>query len=199
MIPESAYLDLMKYKQSVVFCDSVSGADRYLANITLTRRPSARELKFSTKADKYLSRLSDKASNSKKDDNNPVPPSQVERQLYRITLDYRDLNRATLNDTTISLPTLQSIESNFEGSIVTTLDLFNCFYSIELDEESKQYFNFFMQNEIWTHNVLAQGWSGSPKISRDAVDQTFSVKMLTKFLALKKIKDFPFTHYGQFW
>ena len=94
----------------------------------------------------------------------------AERQLYRITVEYRNLNRATLNDTT----------------------------SIELDKESKQYFNFFMQNEIWTNNVLAQSWSGSPKISRDAIEETFSVKMLNKFLILKKIKDFPFTHYGQF-
>ena len=74
----------------------------------------------------------------------------------------------------------------------------NNLYRIKLDEESKQYFNFFMQNEIWTHIVLAQGWSGSPKVSRDAIDETFSVKMLTKFLILKKIKDLPFTHYGQF-
>ena len=35
-------------------------------------------------------------------------------------------------------------------------------------------------------------------VSRDAIDKTFSVKMLTKFLILKKIKDFPFTYYGQF-
>ena len=159
----------MKYKESGVFCDSRSGADKCLANITLTQRPSAHELKFSTKDDKYLSRLSDKASNSKKDNNNPAS-SQAERQLYRINVDYRNLNRATLNDTT----------------------------SIELDKESKQYFNFFMQNEIWTNNVLAQSWSGSPKISRDAIEETFSVKMLNKFLILKKIKDFPFTHYGQF-
>ena len=133
----------MKYKDSGVFCDSKSGADKYLANITLTWRMSARALKSSTKADKYLSLLSDKSSNSKKNDKNPAS-SQVERQLYRITLDYRNLNRATLNDTTISLPMLQSIESNFEGSIVTTLDLSNCFYSIELDEESKQYFGPIM-------------------------------------------------------
>ena len=55
-----------------------------------------------------------------------------------------------------------------------------------------------MQNKIWTHEVLAQGWSGSLKVSRDEIDETFSVKMLTKFLFLKKIEDFPFTHYGQF-
>ena len=85
LIPESAYLDLMKYKDSGVFCDSKSGADKYIANITLTQRPSARELKFSTQADKYLSRLSDK-SNSKKDDKNPAS-DQTERQLNCITLD----------------------------------------------------------------------------------------------------------------
>ena len=121
MIPESAYLDLMKYKNSGVFCDSKSGADKYLANITLTRRPSARELKLSTKADKYLSELSNKSdsknadkkkANKKKDDKKPEA-DQKQGQLFRITLDYRNLNRAMLNDTTISLPTLQSIESHF--------------------------------------------------------------------------------------
>ena len=60
LIPESAYLDLMKYKNAGVFCDSPGGADKYLANITLTRRPSARKLKYSTKQDKYLSQIKDK-------------------------------------------------------------------------------------------------------------------------------------------
>ena len=90
---------------------------------------------------------------------------------------HRSLNWATLNDTTISLLTLQSIESNFEGSLVSTLDLSNCFYSIQLDESSKMYFNFFMIYVIWSHEVLSQGWSGSPKVSRDAIDETFSVKI----------------------
>ena len=179
----------MKYKNAGVFCDSPGGADKYLANITLTRRPSARKVKYSTKADKYLLQLSSKSSSNEAD---KKPEQEIkERQLLRITLDYRNLNHATLNNTTISLPTLQSIESNFEGSLVSTLDLSNCFYSIQLDEASKLYFNFFMMNEIWSHKVFTQGWSGSPKVSRDAIDETFSMKVLRRFLMLKnKTKSF---------
>ena len=92
----------MKYKNAGVFCDSPGGADKYLVNITLTH-PSARELKFSTKVDKYLSWLLRKSS-SNEAEKKPEQEAK-ERQLFRLTLDYRNLNRATLNDTTISLPT----------------------------------------------------------------------------------------------
>ena len=54
LIPKSAYLYLMKYKNACVFCGSLGAADKYLANNTLTRRPSACELKHSMKADKYI-------------------------------------------------------------------------------------------------------------------------------------------------
>jgi hypothetical protein len=36
--------------------------------------------------------------------------STPERVLFRMTLDYRNLNKQTTNDVTITLPTLQSVE-----------------------------------------------------------------------------------------
>ena len=46
---------------------------------------------------------------------------------------------------------MQSIESNFEGSLVTTLDLSNSFYSIELAavyDLDQQYSDFIMKNSV---------------------------------------------------
>ena len=54
ILPPSAMLDLNAYKKSNVFIDSIGGSDRYCSNITLTKRPTAKESKFTTKADKNL-------------------------------------------------------------------------------------------------------------------------------------------------
>ena len=90
-------------------------------------------------------------------------------------MDYSNLNRATLNDTTISL-------------LVSTLDLSNCFHSIELDEARFGLMRFRLKDG-----------RAVPKSAGKQIVETFSVKVLTKFLILKnKTKDFPFTHFGQF-
>jgi hypothetical protein len=134
--------------------DADLGTDKFCANITLTRRPSAKELKLDTKADKNLDRtlrkqkskfenVSDHSDGvqsrqpgtkiSKKQTSTTGVNSNLsgktkskaavaaqldveitpERVLFRMTLDYRSLNRKTTNDVTITLPTLQSIEQKF--------------------------------------------------------------------------------------
>ena len=158
ILPPSAMLDLNAYKESNVFIDSIGGSDCYCANITLTKRPTAKESKFATKADKNLEKTRPKTT--------PDASVTEEWQLYRLTIDLCLCNKATQNDVTICLPTLQSIESSFEGCHVSTLDLSNQFYSVELDEASRKYFNFYVVDSVWTHKMLPQGWSASPAIAR---------------------------------
>ena len=53
-LPATAKQDLNRYFHSGVFAASPGGIERYVCNITLTRRPSQKESKFATKADKNI-------------------------------------------------------------------------------------------------------------------------------------------------
>ena len=74
-----------------------------------------------------------------------------------MTLDFRLLNLVTLNEKTAQLPSIQSIEAIFVNANVTTIDLSNCYPSIEIAESSRNYFNFFVEDQVWRHARPAQG------------------------------------------
>ena len=155
--------NLLKYKQSGLFNDSTGLADKYCANITLVLRNQTKEIKRATKADKYVMKKS--PSKVTVVETRPLEPEPKEgekpRSLYRMTIDFRNLNKATKNEKTCQLPSVLSIENSFHDSYVTTLDLSNCYPSILLHKDSQNYFNFYMENEIFNHARLPQGWSGS--------------------------------------
>jgi hypothetical protein len=64
-----------------------------------------------------------------------------------------------------------------------------------------QYFNFFVENDIWTHAVLPMGWCASPRFARMAMDMTFTDDVLKQFLEQANISplDFPFKSYANFY
>ena len=202
VLPSSCKQDLYKYKDAGLFSDSTGLADKYCANITLVLRNQIKEIKKSTKADKYIQRKS--PNKVSVEETRPLEPekkdSQSSRNLYRMTIDFRDLNRATLNEKTCQLPSIQSIESSFHDSYVSTLDLSNCYPSILIDENSRNYFNFYMENEIWNHSRVAQGWCGSLTACQKAVSWTFRDEVLQKFVISKALttEQFPFDSFRLF-
>ena len=58
VLPMSCKQDLLKYKQSGLFNDLTGLADKYCANITLVLRNQTKEIKKSSKADKYVQKKS---------------------------------------------------------------------------------------------------------------------------------------------
>ena len=149
VLPPSCKADLLKYKKSGLFEHSTGGSDDYCSNLTLVLRNQVREQRSNTKADKNL------LKNTK---NAPQPPSKVETQplpnndlakpeksLYRMTIDFRSINLITLNEKTSQLPSIQAIENNFHNAIVSTIDLSNCYPSIEIEENSRNFFNFYVK------------------------------------------------------
>ena len=200
-LPKSAKDDLNRYFDSGVFCNSTGGVDRYACNITLTRRPAAKEMKFATRADKNIARLNEKSqpANDKQSDNKTTRAKQEDRVLYRLTIDMRTLNSATRNDTTIVLPTIESIERDFHGCNVTTLDLSNMFYNIKVSDDSIPFFNFYVEESVWSHSSLPQGWCASPKFARDAMIITFAPEIMKDFAIENNLseEDFPFRDYDQ--
>ena len=220
ILPASCKQDLLKYKQSGLFDYSTGLADDYCANITLVLRNQVKEGKDTTKATKYIQKQALKSQKQASKSQNfktetgfkPQTKTQIktqtidndtpdcQRSLYRMTLDYRLLNKKTLNEKTSQLPSIQSIESKFFDSLVTTMDLANCYPSIIIKKSSRNYFNFFVESEIWHHARLPQGWAASLSYAQKAVLWTFRDEALKDFLKSKDLppNKFPYKHFHEF-
>ena len=160
-MPQSAKNDISLYIANGVFKHATEGVDKYCCNITLTRRPQAKEERFQTKADKNLHKHkeTDLKESAKKDikANNDQSNAPEERVLFRLTIDMRQINLATMNDTTLVLPSIQTIERSFNDAIVSCFDLSNMFYNIALQPSSQKYFNFYIEDSMLGHVRLPQG------------------------------------------
>ena len=60
VFPPSAERDILSYQKARVFEPSVGGTDRFCANLTLTKRPSAHSSRFDTLADKNQAKIDKK-------------------------------------------------------------------------------------------------------------------------------------------
>jgi hypothetical protein len=202
ILPKSCKQDLMKYLASGLFEHSQSGTDHYCSNITLVLRNQIKEQRCETKADKYLVKHTKNDPISKLE-TKPLKidaSEQSEKSLYRMTLDFRMINQITLNEKTSQLPSIQAIENNFHNAIVSTIDLSNCYPTIELEESSRRFFNFYVEDKVWTHNRLAQGWSASLAICQRAVLWTFRDEVLKNFMDLHHLtaEQFPMKSFREF-
>ena len=112
-------------------------------------------------------------------------------------LDFRMINQITLNEKTSQLPSIQAIERNFHNAIVYTVDLSNCYPTIELEESSRKFFNFYVEDEVWQHNRLAQGWNASLSICQREVLWTFRDQVLFDFMEKYSLKpeQFPMQYF----
>ena len=92
------------------------------------------------------------------------------------------------------------MEVNFQNAFVSTIDLSNCYPSIVIKESLRNYFNFYVENEIWHHGWLSQGWCASLQIAQRAVLWTFQDSTLADFISSRGLtpEKFPFTSYRQF-
>ena len=107
----------------------------------------------------------------------------------------------TFNDSTISLPTFQSIEAALQGCHVSILDISNMFFAFEYSEKSMHYVNFYYIEKFLTHWRLAQGWYASPNIAQQAMDRTFADHVLQEFIKKENLNyddQFPFSKYDDF-
>ena len=98
----------------------------------------------------------------------------------------------TINQRTSQLPSIQAF--------VSTIDLANCYPSIEIKESSRNFFNFYVESEIWHNSRLPQGWGPSLQISQTAIIWTFQDSTLQVFILTRRLTpaQFPFTYYRQF-
>ena len=117
-----------------------------------------------------------------------------------MTIDMRAINRVSDNETTAHLPSIQAIESSFHNAIVSTLDIRNCYPSVELHKDSRSFFNFWVLSELWQHQSLCQGWAPSLCTAQRALAFTFRDSVLDDFKREMGLKheDLPYKHYFSF-
>jgi hypothetical protein len=186
VLPASCKQDLLKYNQSGLFATSSGLANHYCANLTLVLRNQVKEQRSNTKADKNIQKHANKSQpkpsklETQPFDIDSTPDAQ--RSLYRMTKDFRSINAVTTNEKTFQLPSIQSIEANFHNAFVSIIDLSNCYPSIEIEESSRNFFNFYVKHEVWHHARLPQGWSASLAIAQRAVLWTFRDAALQEFV-----------------
>ena len=80
------------------------------------------------------------------------------------------------------------------------MDLANCYPSIIVHKNSRNYFNFFVEAQIWSCARLPQGWAPSLSIAQKAVLWTFRDEALHAFLRAKGLpaNKFPYKHFHEF-
>ena len=203
VLPPSCKQDLLKYKDAGLFANSTGMADHFCSNLTFVLRNQVKEQNKPTKADKNLTKHSKPTiidTRPLETDKFSVAAPENQRSLYRMTIDLRNLNAVTTNQRTSQLPSIQTMEVNFHDSFVTTIDLANCYPSIEIKESSRDYFNFYVESEIWHHSRLPQGWGPSLQIAQSAIIWTFKDSTLQLSILTRKLTpaQFPYTSYRQF-
>ena len=115
---------------------------------------------------------------------------------YSATFDFKSLNEIITDVGKLSLPTISEVEMSVRNCLVSTMDLKNQFFSIEIEPEDRPKTNFYCQNEVWQHKRLAQGLAISPYIAARAMHMTFSEEVLSDFLNKHNIVDFPFKQFS---
>ena len=209
VLPPSCVADLHKYRQAGLFELSTGMAHQFCANITLVLKATGKESRDSTKATRNMLKHRQKTQTSathfpqlstpdtKTEVNTENPP----QASYRATIDFRQLNQVSLNDTTAFLPSIQSIEQCFGNAIVTTLDIKNAYPSIMIEESSRNYFNFYgPENMPWRHRATAQGWSPSLNFCQRALAWTFRPAVLEQFKTKHNLtwQQLPFSSFEKY-
>ena len=84
---------------------------------------------------------------------------------FRAAFDYKQLNTQLKDVGKMSLHTLSEVEQAIRGCHVSSLDLKNQFFSIELNAPSKTKTNLYWGQNVFMHHRLPMGLSSSPFIA----------------------------------
>lgn len=98
--------------------------------------------------------------------NNPIWPVKKTDGSWRMTVDYRELNKVTLPLTAAVLDTVTLIEriQSHHGTWSAVTDGANAFFTIPIDPKQWEHFAFTWQGRQYTFTRLPQGYKHSPAI-----------------------------------
>ena len=101
-------------------------------------------------------------------------------EKFRFCSDLRPVNEAICNKTTIAMISPEQIIARMSNCIISSLDITQAFFSIELTESSRKYMGFYVGNKVYKYCRLPQGMSLSPAIFITLMAEIFSPKMLNE-------------------
>ncbi|XP_066433951.1 uncharacterized protein [Eleutherodactylus coqui] len=103
--------------------------------------------------------------------NNPVWPVRKSDGSWRMTVDYRELNKHTPPLTAAVPDTITLIEQvqKHKGTWYAIIDLANAFFTIPIDKKYWNQFAFTWKGRQYTFTRLPQGWIHSPTICHRVV------------------------------
>ena len=171
-----------------VFGLSTGDHERFLANANIVPKlENTDQIQLNSKADRHIARVA------------PLDDKRVNLASgWRAAIDYKDLNAISEDIGRIQLPTLKEVEESCKGSLISSLDLKNQYYAIEIEEAHRSKTNFFWKNNIWLSKRLAMGLSNAPYVAFQAMKFSFREEVLQQFLEKNNIKDFPFKSFDSF-
>ncbi|KAF6288389.1 hypothetical protein mRhiFer1_009123 [Rhinolophus ferrumequinum] len=105
--------------------------------------------------------------------NSPVWPVKKPDGTWRMTVDYRKLNKVTppLHMAVLSIHDLMDCLTIRLGTYHYIVDLVNTFFSIDTAPECQEQFAFTWDGRQWTFQVLLQGYLHSPTICHGLIAQ----------------------------
>ncbi|CAN2387216.1 dUTP metabolic process [Pristimantis euphronides] len=103
--------------------------------------------------------------------NNPVWPVKKSDGSWRMTVDYRELNKQTPPLTAAVPDTITIVEAiqSHPGTWYAVIDLANAFFTIPIEEKAQDQFAFTWLGRQYTFTRLPQGWLHSPTICHRVV------------------------------
>ncbi|KAK4825630.1 hypothetical protein QYF61_001415 [Mycteria americana] len=106
--------------------------------------------------------------------NSPIWPVQKSNGEWRLTVDYRGLNKVMLL-LHAAVPDMLELQYELESKAAkwyATVDIANTFFSIPLAAECRPQFAFTCRDVQYTWNRLPQGWKHSPTICHGLLQTT---------------------------
>ena len=103
--------------------------------------------------------------------NSPVWPVRKPDGSWRMTVDYRELNKVppSLHAAVASIVTILDSRRHELEMCHYVVDLANAFFSIDIAQESQEQFAFMWEGWQWTFTALPQGYLHSPTICHGLV------------------------------
>ena len=135
-------------EQDIIMVSDSQECHSYIHNLLTTpKKPKDSSLRNWTKADQVIQGRIDKLSNK----DTPV----------RVLSDLTTLNFA-VKRASITLPDENEVKMFIKDRIISLYDIKNGYFSLVLEEESKEFFNFYWKGLIFTWGRLCQGLCSAP-------------------------------------
>ena len=106
---------------------------------------------------------------------------QSKAELYRLCLDFRDLNKILVFPKQSQFTTLDKFLYTLKRKVVVSLDISSSFFIIPIDEKDRYKTAFWLNDLAYEFNVLVMGLKSSPYHLKKFIEKVFNDDTYEKF------------------